>query len=142
MNSSQFSICSLDEWGELIAHLTKQINEGRTILLLNGELGSGKTALVKAFVQYSIAEEADSPTFALVNTYGSGTKRIHHFDLYRLQSAQEVEDIGLWDYLDEGVPCFIEWPDKIAELLPEERCVHIQIELLSNLCRNYTVSSY
>lgn len=135
-----FTVCKITEFKALIDHLVEQIDQDRNIVLLEGDLGSGKTALTKAFVAAELGAEADSPTFSIVNEYRSDFKTLYHFDLYRLKDIDEIEDIGIWDYLDSGNPCFIEWPHKMAELLPKERCIHIRISVNSNQCREYSVS--
>ena len=137
----EFTICSPEELPPLAAALEKWIDGGRDLILLHGDLGAGKTQLVKSFVRQRLGQDADSPTFALVNSYGKGSQTVHHFDLYRMRSLEEIEDIGLWDYVDQGVPCLIEWPEKIAELLPAHRVLMVRIVVLSNQCRSYSLSA-
>ncbi|MBX2966044.1 MAG: tRNA (adenosine(37)-N6)-threonylcarbamoyltransferase complex ATPase subunit type 1 TsaE [Cyclobacteriaceae bacterium] len=91
------------------------------VCVLLGEMGAGKTTLVKAFGKaLGVVDTMASPTFSLVNEYAtaSGTK-LYHFDLYRLKSANEVFDIGAEEYLYSGHFCFVEWPEKITSLLPD-----------------------
>ena len=133
------TVCPGEEIAPVLEAVEQAVKLGKHIVLLSGELGSGKTHLVKAFVKKSMDQEADSPTFALINSYEYQGQTIHHFDLYRLKSAEEAEDIGLWDYIDQGFPCFIEWPEKIAELLPADQVVHVDIKLTLNQCREYSV---
>ena len=101
---------------------------------------TGKTALVSEIAKKLLDVKADSPTFSLVNEYKGNGMFIYHFDLYRLSSVEEIEEIGFWEYIDSGHPCFIEWPEKIAELLPPEKCMTIHIELTLNQCREYSIA--
>lgn len=92
------------------------------VCVLQGEMGSGKTTLVKAFGKaLGVVDAMASPTFSLVNEYTTAYgERVYHFDLYRLKSVNEVFDIGVEEYLYSGKYCFVEWPEKILTLLPEE----------------------
>ncbi len=93
------------------------------ILCLYGDMGVGKTTLVKAMVQELGANDiANSPTFGLVNEYSdeNDTPLAYHFDFYRLNDEMEALDMGLEDYLNSDAWLFIEWPDKISSLLPED----------------------
>lgn len=136
----QITVEHVDDLHEVSDALAQHLSKHRNIILLHGDLGAGKTALVKDFTWSYMGVEADSPTFNLVNTYENNGKVLHHFDLYRLEDVEEIEDIGFWDYIDSGDPCFIEWPDKIAELLPIEQCIRIDIKLTSNQWREYLLS--
>lgn len=93
------------------------------VWIFYGDLGSGKTTLIKAIGEVIGIEDAmSSPTFAIVNEYHSRQfGRVYHFDCYRLKSEMEAMDLGFDEYFLSGHPCFIEWPEKIPSLLPEER---------------------
>lgn len=90
------------------------------ILLFNGEMGAGKTTLIKEVVkQLGVKEVASSPTFSLVNEYQTNNKEtIYHFDFYRINNEDEAFDIGFEDYLYNDAWCFIEWGNKVENLLP------------------------
>lgn len=135
-----FKVEKLSDLQAVYEFIKIQCNSLRNVVLLHGDLGSGKTAFVKYYVNKELGLEADSPTFSLVNEYSNGTSSIYHFDLYRLKDAAEIEDIGFWDYIDQAKPTFIEWPDKIAELLPENQYISVHISVNSNQCREYTIS--
>jgi len=129
------------QWKDIIIHLTDLMNsENRSVILLSGNLGVGKTTFIKKYVQ-SIGgnqDNVDSPTFSVVNTYDIAGALIHHFDLYRLRSVEEIEDIGFMEYIDSNHVCFIEWPEKIAEFLPRDKIINIHIVVSLDGCRKYT----
>lgn len=90
-------------------------------LLFYGEMGAGKTTLIKALVKNLGAEDiASSPTFSLVNEYSSENGTIYHFDFYRIEDETEALDMGIEDYLDSPTWKFIEWPQKIEKFIDEE----------------------
>jgi tRNA threonylcarbamoyladenosine biosynthesis protein TsaE len=101
------------------------------VLLLTGELGAGKTALVKALCQCLGAEDdVSSPTFSLVNEYRDGSGHpIYHLDLYRLNTVDEAIQIGVEEYLHSGAWCFIEWPDLILPLISDVNVATIALDI-------------
>jgi tRNA threonylcarbamoyladenosine biosynthesis protein TsaE len=87
------------------------------IVLLSGELGTGKTCLAQGIARgLGVRQTVSSPSFVLMNDY-AGRETMFHVDLYRLASVEELDDLGLWDYAERGV-LVIEWPERGAELLP------------------------
>lgn len=118
---------------------------GRRKIALYGEMGAGKTTLVKAICQYlGVRENTASPTFSLVNQYSylepdGSISLFHHLDLYRLRSTQEAFDIGLDDLLYDPWYCVIEWPQWAEPLLPED-AVQVEIEILGETERCIRVS--
>jgi len=95
-----------------------------TVFAFRGEMGAGKTTFINELSrQLGVTEDfTSSPSFALINEYRSDTtaELIYHFDLYRLENLEEAFDIGVTDYFDSGALCFIEWPDRVEEILPDD----------------------
>ncbi|GAA4278831.1 tRNA (adenosine(37)-N6)-threonylcarbamoyltransferase complex ATPase subunit type 1 TsaE [Aquimarina mytili] len=90
------------------------------ILLFDASMGVGKTTLIKEIcTQLGVHDVISSPTYALVNEYDSNDGPIYHFDFYRIHDIEEAYHIGFEEYLDSGSWVFIEWPDKVFDLLPE-----------------------
>jgi len=94
----------------------------KRVWLFDGEMGSGKTTLIKTLCeQLGVREVMSSPTFSIVNEYNTENHQvIYHFDFYRLKNETEALDIGVEEYLDSGNYCFLEWADKISNLLPAD----------------------
>ena len=98
-----------------------------SIVLFEGEMGSGKTTLIKALArELGIEDQVASPTFSLVNEYLYKGDPVFHFDFYRIDDPEEAMDMGLDEYLHSGHLCWIEWPEKIRNLIPGE-CSTVKI---------------
>jgi tRNA threonylcarbamoyladenosine biosynthesis protein TsaE len=112
-------VYKLNEIDNAAAFILEKIKSN--ILLFEGEMGSGKTTLIKAILKHlGSGDEVSSPTFAIVNEYLTGEKKIYHFDLYRLNDLEEAFDFGMEEYLsDEQALCLIEWPEIIRDIIPE-----------------------
>ena len=96
----------------------------KDIVILTGELGSGKTKFVEGFLSYfNLQDEISSPTFNIVNEYNSAMYNIYHFDVYRLEDTDEFYAIGGEEYFQKGI-CLIEWGEIIQDILPKEY-IHI-----------------
>jgi tRNA threonylcarbamoyladenosine biosynthesis protein TsaE len=105
----------------------------RQIIALYGNMGAGKTTLIKAICrEKGVMESVTSPTFSLVNEYKtSGNETIYHFDFYRINNIAEVYDFGYEEYFYSGKLCFVEWPEMVEELLPDNT-LRINIRTLDN----------
>ena len=96
----------------IVSDHIKDLISDYTIFLFEGDMGSGKTTLIKQIVKdIGISENVKSPTFSLVNEYIENDLIIFHFDLYRINKENELDSIGFYEYLDSGKLCFIEWPN-------------------------------
>jgi len=94
--------------------------ENTRIFLFYGDMGAGKTTLIKSLCEHlGTTEPVTSPTFSIVNEYVGKNSKIYHFDFYRLKNQTEALDLGYEEYFYSGAYCFIEWPEKIPDLLPE-----------------------
>lgn len=107
----------------------------RCVVYLLGNLGAGKTTLVRGFLRGAGYEGAvKSPTFTLVEEYTLNDRKVFHFDLYRLSDPEELEWIGINDYFDQNSICFIEWPDKGEGFLPvPDKIISLQNEGLGRI---------
>ncbi|BCJ97389.1 tRNA (adenosine(37)-N6)-threonylcarbamoyltransferase complex ATPase subunit type 1 TsaE [Anaerocolumna chitinilytica] len=110
---------SREETFELGKRLGEQAKSGE-IYCLSGDLGTGKTVFTQGFARgLGITEPVNSPTFTIVSEYEEGRLPLYHFDVYRIEDIEEMEEIGYEDYFyGEGV-CLVEWAELIKELLPE-----------------------
>ena len=102
------------------------------VILFNGLMGVGKTTFIKALSKrLGVENPTSSPTFSLINEYQAKEGLVYHFDVYRLKNEMEALDFGIEDYLYSGNWCFIEWAEKIPNLIPKKHNV-ITIEILEN----------
>ena len=112
------------------------------VVLFNGTMGAGKTTLISALCKkLSSADDISSPTFSIVNEYLSNIGKIYHFDFYRIENIEEAFDIGLEEYLYSNDYCFIEWAEKIEELLPNSYLI-VNISILSEIERSIEIIEY
>ena len=133
-------IFSEEETRNIAAEFSKDIKNG-DVVILNGDLGTGKTFLVKEIGKRFGIHNVSSPTFALVNEY-SGKIKIYHFDFYRIEKSGELFDIGFNDYLnDDEAVIFIEWGELFPEILPENR-YEIKIVLNEDFSRTFKIDKY
>ncbi|MGV6846569.1 MAG: tRNA (adenosine(37)-N6)-threonylcarbamoyltransferase complex ATPase subunit type 1 TsaE [Lutibacter sp.] len=110
----EYDLSSLDEIAIFVLQQTQS-----KIILFEGEMGVGKTTLIKAIVEKLGSNDVvNSPTFSLVNEYKGNENIIYHFDFYRINNEEEAYDIGFEEYLDSNNWCLIEWPNKVENLLP------------------------
>lgn len=120
----------------LLAYLTERV------IVFRGEMGAGKTTLIKALVKaMGSSDTVSSPTFALVNPYMSEEGTIYHFDFYRIKKEEEAFDIGFEEYLYSGDWCFIEWAERVPSYLPE-KYIAIDIEVIDANTRRLKVKLF
>jgi len=128
-----FQTRSAEETTDLGRQLAAQLKPG-TIVLLRGDLGAGKTTLVKGIAEgfsAARAEDVTSPTFTLVHEYRGAQVTLYHLDLYRLNSEKELDEIGFDDCLSAGGICAVEWGNKYPARLPKG-CLEIRLTIGEN----------
>lgn len=130
MDQIVFQNCSLSELPAVSRKILDAYRE-ELVFALYGNLGAGKTTMIKAFCQVlGVTDEVTSPSFTLVNEYHcENDELVYHFDFYRIKKLEEVMDIGYEEYLYSGWYCFLEWADKMEELLPES---YVQVIIEKN----------
>ncbi len=133
-------VFTLDEL-ELVAQKVIDQHPSK-VILFHGEMGVGKTTLIKQLCKtLGVTSATSSPTFSLVNEYETiNNQVVYHFDFYRLKNEMEALDMGADDYFYSGNWCFIEWAEKIPSLIPDEHAV-ITIELVENGKRHLTLTN-
>ncbi len=114
-----------------------------TVYAFKGEMGAGKTTFIRQLCRALGVEEdlANSPSFSIINEYRSDTtaELMYHFDLYRLETVEEALEIGVEDYFDSGALCFLEWPERIEPLLPDDTVV-VDLKVNDDESRTLTVN--
>jgi tRNA threonylcarbamoyladenosine biosynthesis protein TsaE len=121
------TIKSLESIGETASEFVRLMGDN-TVFAFHGKMGAGKTTFIKAICEeLGVEDTINSPTFAIVNEYRSNSAElIYHFDFYRINKQEEAFDLGYEDYFYSGSICFIEWPEKIEDLLPHDT-VHVTV---------------
>ena len=128
---------SLDELQNAAEQLVA-FGEPEKIFLFYGDMGAGKTTLIKSLCEcLGVKEPATSPTFSIVNEYQGGSSKIYHFDFYRLKNQSEALDLGYEEYFYSGSYCFIEWPEKVPDLWPDHY-IRVDIQVISDVERLLT----
>ncbi len=133
------TIASLEELDCAAKKFLEAIGDNRLVAFY-APMGAGKTTFTTAVCkQLGVQEDAvSSPTFAIVNEYRTGNgEPLFHFDFYRIERPEEALDIGLYDYLDSGALCLMEWPENIEDLLPEET---LKVQIRVNPDQSRTLS--
>ena len=135
----QLKIDSLSELDNVAEQIISSL-DGRNVVLFRGGMGAGKTTLISRIVAQLGAEDTvTSPTFALVNEYeGADKMLIYHFDFYRIDKVEEVFDLGYEEYFYSGDLCFVEWPEKIEALIPDD-VMTVKIEVEDDGQRIFTI---
>jgi len=110
---------------QIAAKLARQFSD--SLVLLYGPMGAGKTLFARGFAQgLGIERNVSSPTYTLMNEYRGTDLKLFHLDLYRINHHEEVIDLGLYEILDSGHPCLIEWPERVPELAKVE---HVAVKI-------------
>lgn len=134
----QFIVDKIADLAAAAERIIAQYPEER-VLLFYGHMGAGKTTFVNALCKaLGVQDSTSSPTFSIVNEYASAQGPLYHFDFYRLNDETEALDLGYEEYFYSGNYCFVEWPEKIPNLLPTNY-LKISIETMDNQSRSITV---
>ena len=137
-NKIKFKLSEINQTTKLI---TREISNF-SVILLRGELGSGKTTIISSILkELGVTENITSPTFSIVNQYKISGKKINHFDLYRVKSELELDVIGFDEYFDDFSISFIEWPE-IAINRIYENYLDIYIKFIDDTTREITLKKY
>ena len=116
----EITVKTLSELPKAAAQILENV-QGNHIFLFYATMGKGKTTLIKELCkQLGVKDNVSSPTFSIVNEYEAQGKPIYHFDFYRLKDEHEAFDLGYEEYFYSGNYCFVEWPEKIENLLPKK----------------------
>jgi len=128
---------TIDEINSIAKEILSLYNSSKIYVFI-GEMGSGKTTLIKSLVkELGYKGNVNSPTFSIINEYSNGNK-IFHFDFYRINDKNELLDLGIEEYINSDHWCFIEWPDLIIDLLPEG-FIKLNLETISENERKITI---
>ena len=124
-NSFEFDLSRIGDAADIVLNAAG----GRKVWLFFGEPGAGKTTLITTLIEKMGGDPrlVNSPTFAIMNRYETKVGPVNHFDLYRTKSKLELLDLGLVEFLESGHYCFIEWPERLEDLKPEQ-CVEVFLE--------------
>jgi len=135
----EIKIESLEDITSAAQKFVDEMGEKR-VFAFYGKMGAGKTTFIKAVCEaLGVTDVVTSPTFAIVNEYADAAGRpVYHFDFYRIKNLREAYDMGCEEYFYSGNPCFIEWPELIDGLLPEDT-VSVTIEVLEDETRTITI---
>ena len=132
----KYSLTNIDEISQLIVDKIKTVKT----IMLRGELGSGKTTIVKSVLKkIGVNEVVTSPTFSIVNEYNSAETIVYHFDLYRIENTEELGVIGFEDYIYSQNICFIEWPEIVLDKI-NFKYLDIEIKYLDENNREILIS--
>jgi len=132
MNRKEYTCEQLEQLNKIATDILVQTPKNRKFALY-GEMGAGKTTLIKAFCKaLMVNDHVSSPSFSIINVYQrANAEKVYHFDCYRIQSIEEMIEIGYIEYFDDENYCFIEWPEKITPLIPNT-ITKIELIVLDN----------
>lgn len=138
-----FKVRTEDELSGVADALVLLIGQGYRVILLTGDMGTGKTTLTKVVCEkLGVVEPVSSPTFSIINEYASSLAGpIIHMDLYRLDKAKDLEQIGFGEYLDSGQVCLIEWP-MLGESYFDMPRIGVDIRLDTDNYRIFNIQTY
>lgn len=135
----EIAVNNLSDLPSVAAQLLAFAGEDK-IFIFDGDMGAGKTTFIKTFCQVlGVLDVVSSPTYSIVNEYESAAGAVYHFDFYRIKDIQEAYDLGYEEYFYSGRICLIEWPERVAELLPDH-LIKIEITIVDENRRVFNFS--
>lgn len=135
---TEYLSATVGQTKEIASAFANKIN-GACVIGFIGDLGAGKTAFTSGFIKgLGIEADVSSPTFAICNEYSGNGKKVYHFDMYRIESWEDLYSVGFFDYLDSGAYILAEWSENIFSALPEDSII-IKIEKLDENRRKITI---
>ncbi|NTE05306.1 tRNA (adenosine(37)-N6)-threonylcarbamoyltransferase complex ATPase subunit type 1 TsaE [Agrobacterium tumefaciens] len=135
----EIAVNNLSDLPSVAAQLLAFAGEDK-IFIFDGDMGAGKTTFIKTFCQVlGVLDVVSSPTYSIVNEYESADGAVYHFDFYRIKDIQEAYDLGYEEYFYSGRICLIEWPERVAELLPDH-LIKIEITIVDENRRVFNFS--
>lgn len=143
MKKAIFKVNPNGSYVEVVDFILDLIAKEKTIFLLNGDLGAGKTHLVKKIIEKidpSHDNDVVSPTFSIVNLYQVNSKNIYHLDLYRIKKIEEIYELDIYSILDNNL-VFIEWPDIGTDIFRKFKCTSISIDADLDQSRIITIDN-
>lgn len=137
-----YSNVAQEELPSVASSLLKAESANKVWLFI-GDMGAGKTTLIKEICkQLGVEDSMSSPTFSIINEYSTREgQKVFHFDFYRIKKEEEAIDIGTEDYFYSGNYCFIEWPERVANLIPNQYTI-IKIESVDNRTRTISMKRH
>lgn len=135
----EIEIKGLEGLPEAAARMVSVLKPGR-VYAFYGEMGAGKTTLIGEICRLlGVEDDVSSPTFSIVNEYDTAEgSKLYHFDCYRIDSEEEAMDVGAEDYFYSGNTCFVEWPEKIEQILPDD-VINVEISIMPDGTRKISL---
>lgn len=125
----EFTVSTEKELDTVVGALLPLL-ESKPLVLFRGDLGAGKTTLIKRIcAKAGVESDMSSPSFGLVNEYSANGKPVYHIDLYRINDVEEIYEFGLPEILDSQALCFVEWPEMTEEIWPEYEHLTVRISM-------------
>ena len=136
-NIIRYSLDEINLLVDKIIELTKDCN----LFLFEGDLGSGKTTLIKnTLKKIGITENVKSPTFSIINKYAEKNIVVFHIDLYRIENEEELNSIGIFEYIESDKLCFVEWPQVLTKHI-NEKAIRVKINILDEFNREVEITN-
>lgn len=128
----EFIVEGISDLDKVATFIKSKLNQ-LPIVLFHGDLGAGKTTLIKEIGrQIGVTSAMSSPSFGIINEYESSLGKVYHIDLYRIKDISEIYEFGLPEILDSGAVCLIEWPEKVEEIWHDYDHFDVELEIINS----------